>query len=127
MLVWENEFLEPRLLFDISEMMTKKLRATFLSKPAQKYIQRPEFQLPRADIVRITSGGLVYLSQLTFLSAAVALVAAPQDSGQAIDTQRSSIAIHVGKSGLFAAAAHQHWVDAPIASGTIDAAGATPS
>jgi len=69
----------------------------------------------------------VYLIRLTLLSTAVALVAAAQDSGQAIDTQRSSITIHVGKAGLFAAAAHEHRVDAPIASGTINAVGALPS
>jgi polyisoprenoid-binding protein YceI len=42
-----------------------------------------------------------------------------------IDTLRSSITIHVGKAGLFAVAAHEHWVDAPIVGGTIDTAGAT--
>lgn len=36
-----------------------------------------------------------------------------------IDTQRSTITIHVGKSGLLSAAGHEHIVDAPIASGTI--------
>lgn len=42
-------------------------------------------------------------------------------SGQerAIDTQRSKITIHVGKSGLLSAAAHNHTIDAPIASGTL--------
>src|ERR1035438_10214180 len=37
-----------------------------------------------------------------------------------IDTQRSSITIHVGKAGLLSAAAHEHWVNASIASGVID-------
>lgn len=36
-----------------------------------------------------------------------------------IDTQRSTIAIHVGKAGLFSAAAHDHTIDAPISSGSI--------
>lgn len=40
-----------------------------------------------------------------------------------IDTQRSTIAIQVGKSGLFSAAAHDHIVDAPISSGTISESG----
>jgi len=39
---------------------------------------------------------------------------------RAIDTQRSTITIHVGKAGLLSAAAHEHWVSAPIASGVID-------
>ena len=37
-----------------------------------------------------------------------------------IDTARSTITIHVGKSGLFSVAGHEHWVNAPISSGTID-------
>jgi polyisoprenoid-binding protein YceI len=43
---------------------------------------------------------------------------------RAIDTQRSTITIHVGKAGLLSAAAHEHWVSAPIASGVIDETGA---
>ncbi|HTS75388.1 MAG TPA: YceI family protein [Bryobacteraceae bacterium] len=37
-----------------------------------------------------------------------------------IDVSRSAIVIHVFKAGLFSAAGHEHWVDAPISSGTID-------
>jgi polyisoprenoid-binding protein YceI len=36
-----------------------------------------------------------------------------------IDTARSSITIHVGKAGLLSAASHDHWINAPIASGSI--------
>jgi polyisoprenoid-binding protein YceI len=43
---------------------------------------------------------------------------------RSIDTQRSTITIHVGKAGLLSAAAHEHWVSAPIASGAIDDSGA---
>src|ERR1700689_2572972 len=42
---------------------------------------------------------------------------------RAIDAQRSTITIHVGKTGLLSAAAHEHWVTAPIASGVIDETG----
>ena len=35
-----------------------------------------------------------------------------------IDVQRSTTTIHVGKAGLFSAAGHEHWVSAPISSGT---------
>jgi hypothetical protein len=42
---------------------------------------------------------------------------------KAIDTQRSTITIHVGKSGLLSAAAHDHIVDAPISDGTISESG----
>jgi polyisoprenoid-binding protein YceI len=44
-------------------------------------------------------------------------VAAAQD--MAIDAERSTITIHVEKAGLFSAAGHEHWVSAPISSGTI--------
>jgi polyisoprenoid-binding protein YceI len=36
-----------------------------------------------------------------------------------IDVEHSAIRIHVGKAGLFSAAGHEHWVDAPIAEGTL--------
>jgi len=44
-------------------------------------------------------------------------VAAAQD--MPIDVDRSTITIHVDKAGLFSAAGHEHWVSAPITSGTI--------
>jgi len=52
---------------------------------------------------------------VTFLLVATTAVAADV----AIDVERSTISIHVGKAGLFSAAGHEHWVDAPIASGTM--------
>lgn len=36
-----------------------------------------------------------------------------------IDIQRSKITVHVGKSGLLSGAAHNHTINAPIASGTM--------
>jgi polyisoprenoid-binding protein YceI len=36
-----------------------------------------------------------------------------------IDTDHSAIAVHVSKAGLLSAAAHDHTIDVPIASGTI--------
>jgi len=47
--------------------------------------------------------------------------------GRTIDAGRSSLTIHVGKAGLFSSAGHEHWVEAAISSGVVDAAGATPS
>ncbi len=44
-------------------------------------------------------------------------IAAAEDSN--IDVRRSTITIHVGKAGLFSAAAHEHWIIAPISSGTL--------
>lgn len=37
-----------------------------------------------------------------------------------IDVAQSTIRIHVGKSGVFSAAGHEHWVTAPIADGRIE-------
>jgi len=37
-----------------------------------------------------------------------------------IDVEHSTIRIHVGKAGLFSAAGHEHWVNAPIAEGSLE-------
>lgn len=51
---------------------------------------------------------------------------ATDDPGKVIDTRRSLLVIHVGKAGLLSVAAHEHWINAPIASGRVDDASATP-
>jgi len=51
--------------------------------------------------------------------ACLALTAAALAQDAAIDVQRSTITIHVGKAGLFSAAGHEHWINAPMSSGTI--------
>jgi len=61
-----------------------------------------------------------------FLGLTVMLIAGPDEQGKAIDAQRSSLTIHVGKAGLLSAAGHEHWVNAPIASGTVDDRSAAP-
>ena len=66
---------------------------------------------------RLTLFGL--LTTLT-MAAAKPLVA----QNTAIDTRRSTITIHVGKTGVFSAAGHDHWVSAPITSGEISEKGA---
>jgi polyisoprenoid-binding protein YceI len=53
------------------------------------------------------------------LLAALPVSAQDKTQERAVDTQRSTITIHVGKSGLFSAAAHNHTIDAPISSGTV--------
>lgn len=63
------------------------------------------------------------LSALKLCAVAAAALSLPAQE-RAIDTQRSTITIHVGKAGLLSAAAHEHWVNAPIASGVIDETGA---
>jgi polyisoprenoid-binding protein YceI len=56
------------------------------------------------------------ISGLALLAAAASLGA--QD--KPIDAKRSSITIHVGKAGMFSAAGHEHWVEAPISSGVLN-------
>jgi polyisoprenoid-binding protein YceI len=51
---------------------------------------------------------------LLFLTIVFAMSA--QD--KTIDVEHSTITIHVGKAGLFSGAGHEHWVTAPISSGT---------
>jgi YceI-like domain len=58
----------------------------------------------------------------TVLLAAASLVCVPGVDGQQhnIDTQRSTLTIHVGKTGIFSGLGHEHEVRAPIHSGTAD-------
>src|SRR5579863_5006683 len=53
------------------------------------------------------------------LLAALPLLAQDKTQERVLDTQRSMITIHVGKSGLLSAAAHDHTINAPISSGTV--------
>ena len=64
---------------------------------------------------------------VSYLAAAIVILAGPDQPEQAIDTERSFLTVHVGKAGLLSAAAHEHWVNAPFAGGTIDADGAWPA
>jgi polyisoprenoid-binding protein YceI len=59
--------------------------------------------------------------RLKTLALRAALWAAVPCLGQemAIDTQRSTITIHVGRSGLFSAAAHDHTINASVTSGSM--------
>jgi hypothetical protein len=43
---------------------------------------------------------------------------------RAMDVQKSTITIHAGKAGLFSAAGHDHWINAPISSGVYNDADA---
>jgi len=51
--------------------------------------------------------------------AALPLMAQDRAQERAIGTQRSTITIHVGESGLLSAAAHDHTINAPISSGSL--------
>src|SRR5260370_18098502 len=68
----------------------------------------------------------MYRFALLGLLTTLVMAAEKPTGGQntAIDTRRSTITIHVGNTGLFSAAGHDHWVSAPITSGEISAGGA---
>ena len=55
-----------------------------------------------------------------FACLAVVSIASLPGQDKAIDIKRSTISVHVGKAGLFSAAGHEHWVNAPISSGLIN-------
>jgi polyisoprenoid-binding protein YceI len=61
-------------------------------------------------------------------AAATILLCAPGTSAQQrnVDTQKSTLTIHVGKSGAFSGLGHEHEVQAPIRSGTAET-GAHPT
>jgi polyisoprenoid-binding protein YceI len=52
-----------------------------------------------------------------YLCAGAAQVLAAQ---KPLDTEHSSLTIHVGKAGLFSAAGHEHVITAPVAGGSLD-------
>ncbi len=58
------------------------------------------------------------------LLAAGMLAVSPEGKAQA-NTQRSTITIHVHKSGLFSGFAHDHTITAPVAQGKLDTKGMT--
>jgi len=65
----------------------------------------------------------LFTSLACLVAASVVLASSsPKSSSLVIDTQHSSLTIHVWKQGLFSFAADNHVVDAPIASGKYDAA-----
>jgi len=59
------------------------------------------------------------LLKATFLFLIVTVVLGAARAETPIDIEHSTIRIHVGKAGLFSAAGHEHWVDAPISGGSL--------
>jgi hypothetical protein len=55
-----------------------------------------------------------------FVCVAVVNMVSLRGQDKAIDIKRSTISVHVAKAGLFSAAGHEHWVNAPISSGLIN-------
>src|ERR1700674_2741813 len=64
----------------------------------------------------------------TVFLAAMSLMWVPAASAQQhhLDTEKSTLTIHVGKTGAFSALGHEHEIHAPIHSGTADT-GARPA
>jgi len=61
------------------------------------------------------------MKRIVFLAAASLLCVVDVSAQQhAIDTQKSTLTIHVGKTGAFSGLGHEHEVRAPIQSGTAD-------
>src|SRR6267143_3601032 len=61
------------------------------------------------------------MRRTAFLAAATLVCALGVNAQQHnIDTQKSTLTIHVGKTGVFSALGHEHEVRAPIHSGTAD-------
>lgn len=61
------------------------------------------------------------MTRIVFLAAAILACALNLTAQQHnIDTQKSTLMIHVGKSGMFSGLGHEHEVRAPIHSGTAD-------
>jgi polyisoprenoid-binding protein YceI len=80
------------------------------------------------EMPTLTSNGIRKLLSRRFLAASLSLgllywpVTAGfggQAGGRAIDRDHSSLKIHVSKSGLFSAFAHNHEIEAPITSGEV--------
>jgi polyisoprenoid-binding protein YceI len=60
------------------------------------------------------------MKRTVFLAAATLACVLGVSAQQHIDTQKSTLTIHVGKSGVFSGFGHEHEVRAPIHSGTAD-------
>jgi polyisoprenoid-binding protein YceI len=56
--------------------------------------------------------------KLPFLAVTVVVFLSAQD--KTIDVHRSTITVHVRKAGLFSAAGHEHWANAPIFGGLVN-------
>lgn len=54
------------------------------------------------------------------LALVLATVGSALAAERPIDVAHSTLRIHVGRSGLFSAAGHEHWVTAPIAEGGVE-------
>ena len=60
------------------------------------------------------------MKRTVFLAASLACVLSASAQQRNIDTQKSTLTVHVGKTGVFSGFGHEHEVRAPILSGTAD-------
>lgn len=68
--------------------------------------------------------GMKFAASLVATLLVFAVSAKAQD--KAIDVQQSTITVHVGKTGIFSIAGHEHTVDAPIEGGALNESEASP-
>lgn len=68
---------------------------------------------------------LVAAVVMSSLCAATQLVGAAGEEARRIDTAHSKMTVHVYKTGLFSAFAHNHEIEAPIESGEVNESGST--
>ena len=54
------------------------------------------------------------------VAALLVLAVSAKAQDKSIDVQHSMITVHVGKAGVFSVAGHEHTVDAPVESGTVN-------
>jgi polyisoprenoid-binding protein YceI len=102
-------------------MIASTLRGIFTNRSAT----RPGSPLMLLNGSSLSRGE--WMKRAVFL-AAMSLTCVPSVSAQQhnIDTQKSTLTIHVGKTGAFSGLGHEHEVRAPIQSGTADT-GAHPA
>jgi polyisoprenoid-binding protein YceI len=92
---------------------------------AAKWPPGARHSLPRPFFVKRPSGNrmeIFVLRRTVFLAAACLMsVQAVSARQHKLDTEKSTLTNHVGKTGAFSGLGHQHEVRAPIHSGTVDA------
>jgi polyisoprenoid-binding protein YceI len=72
------------------------------------------------SVLRCRTCSAILLLVVTAASASLSGQAAKPASSSPIDTERSTVTVHVYRSGLFSFAGDNHEIQAPIVSGTVD-------
>src|SRR5947207_2783384 len=81
--------------------------------------------IPGASISRSCNNRRFSTPAALLLTAAVWCVSPASAESHAIDSAKSTMTVHVGKTGVFSGFGHNHVIAAPIHSGTVDSAAHT--